>query len=187
MAAIIVTTRATIMVNIMTTAVANIMTPIMNTYRGNQLRWIDDGHLWRRETKTLWYTIGWRKTPWFWRVIRSRNQTLLAFYKILPLCVEVQESCCNLRYDRMLKYSVRSRLMGRPSENKETHCYRGMPSVQLVAIQPVQPSHTSQIVDSAQHFNFWNTFLGKNKNEKKNTPLNLRIYFVAILILKILS
>ena len=105
------------------------------------------------------------KTPWFWRVIRSRNQTLLAFYKILPLCVEVQESCCNLRYDRMLKYSVRSRLMGRPSENKETHCYRGMPSVQLVAIQPVQPSHTSQIVDSAQHFNFWNPFLSKNKNE----------------------
>ena len=45
MAAIIVTTQATIMVNIMTTAVANIMTPIMNTYRGNQLRWIDDGHL----------------------------------------------------------------------------------------------------------------------------------------------
>ena len=122
------------------------------------------------------------KTPWFWRVIRSRNQTLLAFYKILPLCIEVQESCCNLRYDRMLKYSVRSRLMGRPSENKETHCYRGMPSVQLVAIQPVQPSHTSQIVDSAQHFNFWNPFLCKNKNENKNTPLNLRIYFVVILI-----
>ena len=72
--------------------------------------------------------------------------------------------------------------MGRPSENKETHCYRGMPSVQLVAIQPVQPSHTSQIVDSAQHFNFWNPFLCKNKNENKNTPLNLRIYFVVILI-----
>ena len=72
--------------------------------------------------------------------------------------------------------------MGRPSENKETHCYRGMPSVQLVAIQPVQPSHTSQIVDSAQNFNFWNPFLCEKRRTKiKNTPLDLRIYLVVIL------